>query len=217
MADPVVYPNVELGAGTIVEDGAIVGRPPRGSEPGDLPTRVGAGSVVRSGSVIYAGSTIGDGFQSGHNAVIRERNVIGDHCSVGSNTVLEPGNRIGSRTRIHSGCQLEFVKLGERCFVGPHVVFTDDPHPMCPRYEECVLGAVVEDDVSIGGNATIFPGVKIGAGAVIGAGSVVTWDVKPQTLVAGHPARFVKAVRDLECFKGYFERPYVWREHNQPV
>jgi acetyltransferase-like isoleucine patch superfamily enzyme len=216
MGDPVVYPNVELGAGTIVEDGAIVGRPPRGSQPGDLPTRVGAGSVIRSGSVIYAGSAIGDGFQSGHNALIREGNVIGDNCSVGTQAVLEPGNQIGSGTRIHSLCFLEHVTVGARCFLAPGVVFTDDPHPICPRYLDCVLGAVVEDDVSIGGNATILPGVRIGAGSLIGAGSVVVKDVAAGVVVAGNPARVVKEVKELVCFKDYFERPYVWREHNRP-
>jgi acetyltransferase-like isoleucine patch superfamily enzyme len=215
MGDPVVYPNVELGAGTIVEDGAIVGRPPRGSQPGDLPTRVGAGSVIRSGSVIYAGSTIGEGFQSGHNALIREGNVIGDNCSVGTQAVLEPGNQIGSGTRIHSLCFLEHVTVGARCFLAPGVVFTDDPHPICPRYLDCVLGAVVEDDVSIGGNATILPGVRIGAGSLIGAGSVVVKDVAAGVVVAGNPARVVKEVKELVCFKDYFERPYVWRQHNR--
>jgi acetyltransferase-like isoleucine patch superfamily enzyme len=216
MGDPVVYPNVVLGAGTIVEDGAIVGRPPRGSQPGDLPTRVGAGSVIRSGSVIYAGSTIGEGFQSGHNALIREGNVIGDNCSVGTQAVLEPGNQIGSGTRIHSLCFLEHVTVGARCFLAPGVVFTDDPHPICPRYLDCVLGAVVEDDVSIGGNATILPGVRIGAGSLIGAGSVVVKDVAAGVVVAGNPARVVKEVKELVCFKDYFERPYVWRQHNRP-
>ena len=125
--------------------------------------------------------------------------------------VLEPGNRVGNRTRIHTHCFLEHVTLGARVFLGPGVVFTDDPHPMCPRYEDCVLGATVEDDVSIGGGAVILPGVRIGAGSLVGAGSVVTRDVEPGSVVAGNPARRVKAVDELVCFKGFFSRPYVWR------
>ena len=162
--------------------------------------------------MIYAGTTIGDGFNSGHGAMIREDNVIGDDCSVGSNAVLEPGNTIGNKTRIHSQCFLEHVKLGDRVFLGPGVVFTDDPHPVCPRYLDCVLGATVEDDVSIGGNATILPGVKIGAGSLIGAGAVVTRDVERGVVVGGNPAKVLKQVNQLVCFKGFFERPYVWRE-----
>ena len=207
-----IHPNVTIGAGTIVEDGAIVGQPPRGKRSGELPTRIGSEGVIRSGTVIYAGTTIGDGFNSGHGAMIREDNVIGDDCSVGSNAVLEPGNTIGNKTRIHSQCFLEHVKLGDRVFLGPGVVFTDDPHPVCPRYLDCVLGATVEDDVSIGGNATILPGVKIGAGSLIGAGAVVTRDVERGVVVGGNPAKVLKQVKELVCFKGFFERPYVWRE-----
>ena len=207
-----IFPNVELGEGTIVEDGAIVGRPPRGAEPGQIATRIGANGVIRSGAVIYAGVEIGDGFNCGHNAMIREDNRLGDDCSVGTSAVLEPGNRVGSGTRIHSGAFLEHTTLGDRVFVAPHVVFTDDPHPICPRFKECVLGATVEDDVSIGGNATILPGVKLGAGSLIGAGSVVTADVPAGSVAVGSPARVVKKVDELVCFMGYYERPYIWRE-----
>ncbi len=207
-----IHPNVSIGEGTYVHEGAIVGEAPRGKQPGELKTVIGAGGVIRSGTVIYAGTVIGDRFNSGHGALIREDNVIGDDCSVGTNAVLEAGNRIGSGTRIHSGCFLEHVTLGARVFLGPHVVFTDDPHPMCPRYLECVLGATVEDDVSIGANATILPGIRIGAGSLIGAGSVVTKTVEAGVVVAGNPAVRVKDVDQLVCFKGYFERPYVWRE-----
>jgi acetyltransferase-like isoleucine patch superfamily enzyme len=207
----VIHPNVELGEGTVVQDGAIVGEPPRGRKPGELKTRIGSGGVIRSGSVIYSGTVIGARFSSGHGALIREDNEIGDDCSVGTNAVLEAGNRVGNGTRIHSGCFLEHTKLGDRVFLGPNVVFTDDPHPACPRYLDCVLGATVESDVSIGANATILPGLRIGAGSLVGAGSVVTKNVEPGAVVAGNPAVLIKPVADLVCFKGYFERPYVWR------
>lgn len=207
-----IHSNVLLGKGTVVQEGAIVGEPPRGKQPGELKTVIGAGGVIRSGTVIYAGTVIGDRFQSGHGALVREDNVIGDDCSVGTHAVLEAGNRIGDGTRIHSGCFLEHTKIGSRVFLAPNVVFTDDPHPMCPRYLECVLGATVEDDVSIGANATILPGIRIGAGSLIGAGSVVTKNVEAGSVVAGNPAVRVKDVDQLVCFKGYFERPYVWRE-----
>ena len=207
-----IHSNVHIGKDTYVEEGCEIGHPPRGKKAGELPTIIGSGGVIRSGTVIYAGTTIGDGFNSGHGAMIREDNVIGDNCSVGSNAVLEPGNRVGNGTRIHSQCFLEHVTLGDRVFLGPGVVFTDDPHPACPRYLECVLGATVEDDVSIGGNATILPGVRIGAGSLIGAGAVVTRDVAAGTVAGGNPAKMLKQVAQLVCFKGFFERPYVWRE-----
>ncbi|MBJ7612581.1 MAG: N-acetyltransferase [Candidatus Dormibacteraeota bacterium] len=217
MNEALIYPNVEIGAGTVLEPGVVIGVPAGGAEPGAVATRIGAGGRIRSGTIVYAGVVIGDAVNTGHHALIREDNVIGDDCSVGTHAVLEPGNRVGTGTRIHSLCFLEHVTVGQRVFLAPGVVFTDDPHPACPRYLDCVLGATLEDDVSIGGNVTVLPGVRIGAGALVGAGSVVTRNVEPGTVVAGNPAVAVKRVDDLRCFMGYFERPYEWRSPTTPT
>ncbi len=169
---------------------------------------VGAGGTIRQFTTIYAGTTIGDRFQSGHGVLIREDNVIGDDVSVGTNAVLEAGNRIGNRVRIHTGCFLELVTVEDDVFIAPNVVFADDPHPPCPRYEECVGGAVVKQGARIGSNATILPGVVIGRGALVGAGSVVVADVPDGTVVVGSPAKVVKRVDELVCRAGLMERPY---------
>ncbi|OLB80133.1 MAG: hypothetical protein AUI14_07915 [Actinobacteria bacterium 13_2_20CM_2_71_6] len=209
------HPNVTIGEGTVIEPGAQVGVPPRGARPGELPTVIGPGGRIRSGTIIYAGVTLGAEVQTGHGAMIREDNIIGDRCSIGTYAVLEPGNRVGDDTRIHSHCFLEHVTLGKRVFLGPGVVFTDDPHPICPRFKECVLGATVSDDVAIGGNATILPGVKIGEGSLIGAGSVVSRDVPPGVVVAGSPAKIMRKIEELTCHAGLYERPYVWRTRKE--
>src|SRR5437868_15478792 len=117
MSEPLVYPNVRLGEDVVLNPGVIVGLPPRGTEPGELSTVIGAGSVLRTHTVIYAGVTAGARLNTGHGALIRENNVLADDCSVGTHAALEPGNRIGARTRIHSHCFLEHVTLGDRVFV----------------------------------------------------------------------------------------------------
>lgn len=209
-----IHPNVTLGPGAELDDPVLLGRPPRGKAPGELPLVIGPNAVIRAFSVIYAGTTIGARFQTGHGASIREDNVIGDDCSVGTHAVLEFGNRIGNGCRIHSLAFLEMVTLGNHVFVGPNVVFTDDPHPMgCPRYKECKGGAVVEDLVKIGAGVVVLPGVRIGKGALIGAGSVVAKDVPAGMVVAGNPARVIKSVDELTCPPGFFERPYVWEPY----
>ena len=98
-----IYKNVEIGHGGAIADSAVIGEPRRGERPGQRATRIGCDAVVRGGSVIYAGTVIGDRFQSGHGSLIRENNVIGADCSVGTNAVLDPANRIGRGSRIHSG------------------------------------------------------------------------------------------------------------------
>jgi acetyltransferase-like isoleucine patch superfamily enzyme len=73
-------------------------------------------------------------------------------------------------------------------------------------------GPTIKRGAQIGVNATLLPFVTIGEHAVIGAGSVVTKDVPPQTVVYGNPARVVKDIHDLGCFKGYIDGPYIGEE-----
>lgn len=209
-----IYSNVLLGDHVIIEPPSIIGKPPRGDGPDELFLRIGSNSLIRPFSTLYAGSEIGNNFQTGQGVSIREDNIIGNNVSVGTNSVLEFGNRIGDNSRIHTSCFLEMVTIGRYVFVGPHVVFTDDPHPMgCPRYKECKGGAVVEDYARIGANTTILPGVRIGRNCLIGAGSVVTGDVPENSVVAGSPARFIKMIDDLTCPPGYFLKPYQWHPY----
>ncbi len=206
-----VAPGVELGTGCDLQSPCVVGKAPRGAMEGELPLRIGERAIVRPFTTIYAGNVIGDRLQTGQGASIREDNVLGDDVSVGTNAVLEFGNRIGNRVRIHSGCFLEMVTIEDDVFVGPNVVFTDDPHPMnCPRYKECKGGPVVRRLARIGANSTILPGVVIGENALVGAGSVVTHDVPPGAVVVGNPASLIKKVDDLDCFAGFFDKPYSW-------
>ena len=206
-----IAPNVALGGACDLQPPCILGKPPRGAGEGERPLAIGAGAVIRPFTTIYAGSTIGARLQTGQGASIREDNTLGDDVSIGTNAVLEFGNRIGSRVRIHSGCFLELVTIEDDVFVGPNVVFTDDPHPMgCPRYKDCKGGAVVRRLARIGANSTILPGVEIGEGSLVGAGSVVVHDVPPGAVVAGNPARVIKQVAELTCPPGWFEHPYTW-------
>ena len=206
-----VADNVTLGAGADLQAPCVLGKAPRGAAPGELALAIGAGAVIRPFTTIYAGSTFGDRLQTGQGASIREDNVVGNDVSIGTNAVLEFGNRIGDRVRIHSGCFLELVTIGDDVFVGPNVVFTDDPHPMnCPDYRDCRGGAKVQRLARIGANATILPGVVIGENALVGAGSVVVEDVPAGMVVVGNPARVIKAVADLTCSIGRHERPYLW-------
>ena len=76
-----IFPNVTLGEGAIVHPPVVLGFPPRGREPGELPLVIGPGAVIRPFTTIYAGTTIGERFQSGQGASIREENTIGDGCS----------------------------------------------------------------------------------------------------------------------------------------
>ena len=212
----IVGPNVDIGAGSIVGAYVVLGLAPRGKKDGELPLVIGPGSVIRAFTTIYAGTTIGARLQTGQGASIREDNVIGDDVSVGTHASLEFGNRIGSRVRVHTGGFLELATIEDDVFLGPHVVFTDDPHPMCPAYLDCVRGGVVRKGARIGANSTILPGVEIGADALVGAGSVVRKKVPPRSVWAGNPAIELKdEITKLECFAGIFPHAYSWLDKDK--
>ncbi|RKZ24992.1 transferase [bacterium] len=208
----IIYPGVELGENCFIGEYVVIGYPPRGRRPGELKTTIGKNAVIRPFTIIYAGTVIGDNFQTGKGASIREDNIIGDDVVVGTHSVLEHGNKIGNRVRIHSQCFLELATIEDDVFIGPGVIFTDDPHPPCPRYKECVGGVTVRRLAKIGGGVLVLPGVTIGEGALVGGGSVVTRDVPPFSVVYGNPARVRKRIDELECFRGFYRRVYEWQE-----
>jgi acetyltransferase-like isoleucine patch superfamily enzyme len=212
----IIYLNVETGNNTVIDAPCIIGKPPGECADGEKLLKIGANAHIRPFTTIYAGSVIGDNFRTGQGVSIREDNIIGNHVSVGTNSVLEFGNRIGDYSRIHSSCFMEMVTIGRYVFVGPNVVFTDDPHPMgCPHYKECKGGAIVEDFARIGANSTILPGVRIGRNSLIGAGSVVVRDIPPGSVAVGNPARVIKTIDELKCEPGFFDRPYLWEPYTR--
>jgi len=211
VGDVKIYPGVIIGKGSIIYGPVVLGQPPRGKADGELSLVIGDNAIIRPFSTIYAGTSIGNNFQCGQGASIREDNIIGNNVSIGTNAVLEFENSIGDFCRVHSGSFLEMVTLGKYVFVGPNTVFTDDPHPMnCPKYKECGGGAIVGDLAKIGANCTFLPAVKIGKGALIGAGSVVVGDIPEMVVAAGNPARVIKSVLELKCTINAYDRPYLW-------
>jgi acetyltransferase-like isoleucine patch superfamily enzyme/predicted protein tyrosine phosphatase len=197
-----VFHGVTFGDDAIVGDFVIVGQPPRGKHAGDLETRIGARAVIRSHTVIYAGNVIGDDFQTGHGALVREENQIGNNVSIGSHTIVEHHVTIGDNVRLHSNVFVpEFSILEDDCWIGPNVVVTNARYPRSRSVKEQLRGATIKRGAKIGANATLLPGIVVGANALVGAGAVVTRDVPDGAVVAGNPARVVKRVVDIEEYK----------------
>lgn len=113
------------------------------------------------------------------NAEIRDEVCIGDYSGVGKNSFIDSYTIIGS-----------YVMMGQDCLIYTrNHKFSDVRRPMCFQGFQAYKPIEIQDDVWIGGRVTILPGVRIGNGAIIGAGSVVTKDVDPYTIVAGNPAK----------------------------
>jgi UDP-2-acetamido-3-amino-2,3-dideoxy-glucuronate N-acetyltransferase len=137
---------------------------------------VGTGTVIWAFAHVMAGARVGADCKIGDHVFIEDGAVVGDRVTVKNNALLWRG-----------------VTVGDECFIGPNVVFTNDRLPRAgfPKRAADLDATVVQPGASIGANATILSGVTIGEHAMIGAGSVVAGDVAPFALVFGNPARFV--------------------------
>jgi len=156
------------------------------------------GARLRSGTVLYDASTIGAGFETGHGVVVREDCVIGAHVSIWSNTVVDYGVRIGDRVKIHSNCYIaQFTVIEDDAFLAPGVSIANDLYPGDEESAKLMTGPHIGAGAQIGVNVTILPFVRIGAGAIIGAGSVVTRDIPAGAVAYGNPARAHRQVADL--------------------
>jgi acetyltransferase-like isoleucine patch superfamily enzyme len=149
-------------------------------------TTIGRNAVLRPGTVIYCDVTIGDNFQSGHNSVIREKTRIGNRTVVGTATVIDGNTTIGSEVSLQSMVYIPTnTTIGDRVFIGPNAVLTNDRFPP----SGVLAGPVIKDGAALGANTTILPGICIGEGAFVAAGSVVTRDVPAGMMAIGAPAR----------------------------
>lgn len=202
----VIHAGVELGDGSVVEDHVVLGHPcARAERPG---LRIGPGSTVRSHSIIYEGSTFGRGFQTGSTVTIRENVVAGDFCRIGTKSDLQGDQRLGDGVSLHSFVQLcQGAEIGDFCWLYPRVSLTDDPLPPShihrpPRLEPMAVIATA---------SILYPGVVIGLGALVAAGSLVRTSVAPCTVVSGNPARRVCELADLNRLEP--EAGYPWSDH----
>jgi len=123
------------------------------------------------------------------NAVIGFGVEIADYVVIGSNCYIGAWSKIGESSRLQHGVFLPNGSiLGKKVFIGPNVTFTDDRYPKCGNINYKADPPIIEDEAAVGAGATILPGVRIGKGAMVGAGAVVTRDVEPYETVVGCPA-----------------------------
>jgi len=122
--------------------------------------------------------------------VVLPNAIIGNNCNICSHCLIENDVLIGNNVTIKSGVQVwDGITIEDNVFIGPNVTFTNDKLPRSKQYPDEFPKTTINKSASIGANATILPGLTIGEFAMIGAGSVVTKNVKPHATVVGNPAR----------------------------
>ncbi|WP_210397628.1 acyltransferase [Motiliproteus sediminis] len=143
-------------------------------------------------------ATVGAGTKVWINVQIREGVQVGEDCILSKDVYLDQGVRIGNRCKVQNSVSIySGVSIADDVFVGPNVAFTNDKVPRAFNDDWQITETRVEQGASLGANATVVCGVTIGEYAMVAAGSVVTRDVEPYTLVVGNPARAVAKVDRL--------------------
>lgn len=134
-------------------------------------------------------SQIGEDSRIWQYSVILAQAQIGKNCNICAHTLIENDVVLGDNVTVKSGVFIwDGITIQDNVFIGPNVTFTNDKHPRSKQYPEEFLRTVIEKGASIGANATILPGIKIGQYAMVGAGAVVTKDVPEKAIVVGNPA-----------------------------
>jgi acetyltransferase-like isoleucine patch superfamily enzyme len=207
-AHVVVHPGTVVGEGCEVQDGAVLGKPPKLAQHSTAPRGGGdplvieAGAVICCRAIVLAGARIGAGAIIGDQAFVRERSRVGEGSVIGRGSAVDNDVVVGARVRVQTDVYLTAYSLVEDdVFVGPGVLTTNDS--TMSRHDKAyrLRGAVLRRACRVGGAAVITPGVEVGEEAFVAAGAVVTRDVPARGVVMGVPARLVREVPDEDLLE----------------
>jgi acetyltransferase-like isoleucine patch superfamily enzyme len=202
----VIYPRTVIGDGCVIADGVVLGKQPSLSSRSTAkreelpPLEIGAGTIVSTGAIVFAGSRLGERVIVGDQACVRERVTVGDDVVIGRGSLVENDTTIGSMTRIQADAYITaYSTLEEDVFIAPCVVTTNDNFMgRTEKRKKLLRGPTIRRGARVGGGAVLCPGVEIGEEAFVGAGAVVVRDVPPRVVVVGNPARVLRDVPDEE-------------------
>jgi len=202
----IVHDAVRLGSGSVVGGYCELGVATPLAESPELV--IGAGALIRSHSVFYAGSTFGDGLVTGHRVTVRENTRAGKNVQIGTLCDIQGHCSIGDHVRMHSHVFVaQKSRIGDFVWLFPHAILTNDPRPP----SEGIVGVVIGDFAAIGANALVLPGVRVGRGALVGAKTLVRKDVPDECVCVGVPGRVLGPAAAIRLPDG--EPAYPWRRH----
>jgi acetyltransferase-like isoleucine patch superfamily enzyme len=198
----IVYPGTVIGEGCKILDYAVVGKQPTLSPRSTAkrealpPLELGAGTIVSTGAIVFAGTKVGERVIVGDQACVRERCTIGDDVVIGRGSLVENDTSVGALTKIQAQAYITaYSLLEDNVFIAPCVITTNDNFMgRTERRHEQIKGPTIRRGARIGGGAVLLPGIEIGEEAFVGAGAVVVRNVAARALVVGNPARQIREV-----------------------
>lgn len=202
----IIHPHVVIEMGVEIEDGveifpgAYIGKEPKGAGVLARQPTYNKKIIIRKNSsigphaIIFYDVEIGENTLVGDGASIREKSYIGANCLISRYVTINYNARIGDRVKIMDLTHITGnTIIGNDVFISTMVGTTNDNYIGRLRSDEQrLIGPIIDDCASIGAGATLLPGVRIGRGALVGAGAVVSKDVEEYVVVMGVPARFVR-------------------------
>ena len=202
----IVHAGTVVGEGCRILDYAVVGKQPvlspRSTTAQDElpPLELGPGTVVSTGAVVFAGSSLGERVIVGDQACVRERCTIGDDVVIGRGSLVENDTEVGARTKIQADAYVTaYSLLEEDVFVAPCVVTANDNFMgRTERRHKLRRGPTIRRGARVGAAAVLLPGIVVGEEAFVGAGAVVLRDIPPRAVVVGNPARAIREVPEDE-------------------
>lgn len=200
-----IHDGVRLGDGVVVGDFCLLGGGPEAGKSGLV---VGSESVIRSHTVIYAGSSFGDVLETGHHVVIRENTQAGKNLRVGNFSDIEGDCSIGDYCRFHGYVHVgKGSRIGHFVWLYSLVTATNDPLPPSSLARPVIIG----DGAVVCVGALLMPGVVIGAGAFISAGSKAEGKIPEGAVVSGDKGDVVSHVANLIEMESGLRHP--WMRH----
>jgi acetyltransferase-like isoleucine patch superfamily enzyme len=202
----IVYAGTVVGDGCKILDGAVVGKPPTlgprsTTKREELPPlELGAGTIVSTGALVFAGTTIGARVIVGDQACVRERCQIGDDVVIGRGALVENDSMVGDLTKIQAMAYVTaYSTIEDNVFIAPCVQTSNDNFMgRTERRHALRKGPTIRRGARVGVGAVLCPGVEIGEEAFVGAGTVVVQDVPARVVVVGNPARVLRDVPEDE-------------------
>jgi acetyltransferase-like isoleucine patch superfamily enzyme len=204
----VIHGGTRIGPRVVIQDGAVIGKPPRlgplSSAPREAspPAVLGEGAAVLAGAIVLAGAELGPGAIAGDQSQIRERSAIGEASVIGRGSAVDNDVHIGARVRVQTNCYITaYTEVEDDVFVGPGVTTTNDNTMGRHASDVGLAGVHLRRACRIGGGAVLCPGLEVGEEAFVGAGAVVTADVPRRAVMMGVPARQVRAIDDEDLLE----------------
>lgn len=148
---------------------------------------------MHSTAVVEPGARVGAGVKIWHFCHVRSGAILEDGVSLGKDVYIDDGVKVGRSTRVQNGVSLyRGVEVASWCFIGPHVIFTNDLFPRAGLKTWNIVKTTLDTGSSIGAGAIIRCGVRLHKYSMVGAGAIVTKDVLPFHLAVGFPAQAIK-------------------------